>query len=64
MTDTPTSKPRSITKTHCKRVIGAVQDLGIEDFDIVIEGAAMRIVVRKDVAESGNDMGNLIDGIV
>lgn len=54
---------KALTKTMCKRVIGAVQDMGIKDFDIVVEGSAIRIVIRDEPLNIDEDMGNLIDGM-
>ena len=38
-------------------------DMGIQDFDIVVEGSAFRIVVRSEPLDVDQDIGNLIDGI-
>lgn len=60
-TNIVTKRP-TFTKTACKRLIGAMQDMGVEKYEIVIEGAAMRVIIGGD-DNALNDVANLIDGV-
>jgi len=52
----------ALTKTTIKRAIGALNDMHITQYEMVIEGNAMRIIVGKKV-DDGQDLGRLIDSV-
>ena len=51
-----------LTKTTCKRIIGALQDLDIEQYELVIQGNALRVIVGREISDSP-DISNLIEGV-
>jgi len=52
-----------LTKTTCKRIIGALQDLDIEQYELVIQGNALRVIVGREINDS-SDISSLIEGVV
>jgi len=52
-----------LTKTTCKRIIGALQDLDIEQYELVIQGNALRVIVGREINDR-SDISSLIEGVV
>ncbi|PHR94024.1 MAG: hypothetical protein COA69_00045 [Robiginitomaculum sp.] len=56
-------KPSALTKRSCKSVLGSLHDLGVTEYELIVEGNGFRVIVGS-VPKIEDDIAKQIDGIV